>query len=160
MFGGGIKKDDEVRRLFEAGVEQINLGSIAVKQKETVLKWMNAYGSEKIILSADVKDEVVAIHGWQESSALNILDFIRGYAAEGLTHVVCTDISTDGTLKGPNITLYKKIMSAFPELRLIASGGVGQLNDLVAIGSSNVYGVIVGKAIYEGKISLEELSAL
>ncbi len=159
-FGGGIKKDDEVRRLFEAGVEQINLGSIAVKQKETVLKWMNAYGSEKIILSADVKDEVVAIHGWQESSALNILDFIRGYAAEGLTHVVCTDISTDGTLKGPNITLYKKIMSAFPELRLIASGGVGQLNDLVAIGSSNVYGVIVGKAIYEGKISLEELSAL
>jgi phosphoribosylformimino-5-aminoimidazole carboxamide ribotide isomerase len=159
-FGGGIKKDGEIKRLFETGIAQVNLGSIAVKQKGKVLEWIETYGSEKIILSADVKNEVIAIHGWQESSTLNVIDFIDDYVAEGLTHVVCTDISTDGTLQGPNITLYKKIMSGFSDLKLIASGGVGHINDLVALKNSNLFGAIVGKAIYEGKISLEELSGL
>lgn len=159
-FGGGIKKDEEIKRLFDTGIAQVNLGSIAVKQKAKVLEWAEVYGSEKIILSADVKNEVIAIHGWQESSTLNIIDFIEDYFSVGLRYVVCTDISTDGTLQGPNIGLYKKIISRFPDLKLIASGGVGKLDDLVALDNQNLFGAIVGKAIYEGKISLEELSAI
>lgn len=159
-FGGGIKTDQEIRQLFEANVSQVNLGSIAVKQREKVLEWIGIYGAEKIILSADVKNEMIAIHGWQETSSLHIVDFIDNYNKKGLMNVVCTDIGTDGTLQGPNVALYKKIMTSVPTVQLIASGGVGVLDDLINLKQSGVFGAIVGKAIYENKISLQQLADL
>lgn len=156
-FGGGVKTEDEVRRLFASGVAQINLGSIAVKNPGMVHAWIQEYGSDKIILSADVKDEQIAISGWLESSALSIVDFIGDYLKRGIRYVTCTDISTDGMLQGPNTGLYAKLMKAFPSIKLIASGGVSGMDDLVALKKINVDGVIVGKAIYEGKVKLEEL---
>lgn len=157
-FGGGIKTKADIQRLFELGVKQVNLGSIAVKQPQLVYDWMNEFTPSKIILSADVKEEQVAISGWQEDAAINLFDFIEQYSKQGLEYVVCTDIQTDGTLKGPNIDLYKKIQHRFPLLKLVASGGVGSLLDVQELNAIDVDGVIVGKAIYEGKIKLEELT--
>lgn len=157
-FGGGIKTDDELTRLFDAGVQQVNLGSIAVKKPDLVEAWINKYGAQKIILSADVKNELVAISGWLEDSTMNITGFISDYLKKGIEYVTCTDISTDGMLGGPNIALYSKLLKTFPGIRLIASGGVSGLKDLDELKKINVDGVIVGKAIYEGRITLEELS--
>ncbi|MBX2945610.1 MAG: 1-(5-phosphoribosyl)-5-[(5-phosphoribosylamino)methylideneamino]imidazole-4-carboxamide isomerase [Cyclobacteriaceae bacterium] len=156
-FGGGIKTKAEIRQLFEAGVNQVNLGSIAVKEPEKVSIWIDEFGAAKIILSADVRNEMIAVQGWTETSALSIWDFVSNYQRLGIQYVTCTDISTDGMLAGPNITLYKKLLSEFPTLKLIASGGVSSLADLKALKSIGVFGTIVGKAIYEGKISLQEL---
>lgn len=156
-FGGGIKKNEEIKRLLDLGVQQVNLGSVAVKDPESVYEWISDYGADKIILSADVKNELIAISGWQEGSSISIIDFITQYTAKKISHVTCTDISTDGTLKGPNVTLYKKLLSHFPNIRLVASGGVGSLDDIYALQKISVDGVIVGKAIYEGKIMLHEL---
>jgi phosphoribosylformimino-5-aminoimidazole carboxamide ribotide isomerase len=157
-FGGGIKTDDEIQKLFDLGVVQVNLGSIAVKDKTKVLGWIKKFGADKIILSADVKDETIAIHGWQEKSTLNIYDFVREYISYGLSYITCTDISTDGTLKGPNLKLYQQLLNEFPAIKLVASGGVGSMNDIHELKKIEVDGVIVGKAIYEGKVQLEELS--
>lgn len=159
-FGGGIKTDEEIGRLFDLGVAQVNLGSIAVKRPEQVILWSQKYGADKLILSADVKDEMIAIHGWQQNSDLNIDDFITSFRAYGFTYITCTDISTDGTLKGPNVNLYQRLMSTYESIKLVASGGVGSIEDVKALKATNTYGVIIGKAIYEGKIELKELTTL
>jgi phosphoribosylformimino-5-aminoimidazole carboxamide ribotide isomerase len=159
-FGGGIKTDSELQRIFDIGVQQVNLGSIAVKNRNKVIEWINRFGYDKIILSADVKNERITIHGWQETSAIDITEFATDYVNEGLRYVVCTDISTDGTLQGPNLGLYKKLMSSVPAIKLVASGGVGNLGDVLALQKVGVDGVIVGKAIYEGKIKLSELASI
>lgn len=156
-FGGGVKTDAEMERLFGSGVAQVNLGSIAVKDPDMVQGWIEKYGSDKIVLSADVKDEQIAISGWLETSAISISDFVDDYLKRGISYITCTDISTDGMLQGPNTSLYSKLMKAFPSIKLIASGGVSGMDDLAALDKINVDGVIVGKAIYEGRVRLEDL---
>lgn len=157
-FGGGIKTDEEVMQLFETGVNQINIGSMAVKNPIKIVEWINTFGAEKIILSADVKNEMIAISGWQEDSSIAITDFIKDYMKKGIEYVTCTDIRTDGMLTGPNIELYTKILLNFPQLNLIASGGVSGIEDLRELKQIGVDGVIVGKAIYEERIKLEDLT--
>lgn len=157
--GGGIKKEDELKRLFDFGVSQVNLGSIAVRNPDLVRSWIEIYG-ERIILSADVRDGYVAVSGWQEASSLTVDELIVGYKPAGLSFVTCTDISTDGTLAGPAIGLYERLVSAFPEMHIVASGGVGSIRDIERLATTGVYGVIVGKALYEGRITREELTAL
>lgn len=156
-FGGGVKTDAAIDRLFEYGVAQVNLGSIAVKDPDMVQGWIEKFGADKVILSADVKDEQIAISGWLESSSLSITEFIGDYLKRGIIYVTCTDISTDGMLQGPNTGLYSKLLKTFPAIKLIASGGVSGLDDLTALRKTGVDGVIVGKAIYEGRVKLEEL---
>lgn len=156
-FGGGISSDEMIKIPFECGARQVTLGSIAVKSKETVARWIKNYGAEKIIIGADVSNEKIQIHGWQEDSKLFVYDFINDYIEKGIQYVMCTDISKDGTLKGPSIELYKKIKEQFKNLKLIASGGVGSLKDVKVLAENNLEGAIIGKAIYEGKIKLEEL---
>jgi phosphoribosylformimino-5-aminoimidazole carboxamide ribotide isomerase len=156
-FGGGIKTEKEIQDLFAFGVRQVNLGSIAVKNAELVKEWIDRFGGEKIVLSADVKNEIVAIAGWLKSSTLSLNDFIRSYVKEGIQYVTCTDISTDGMLAGPNVELYQKTLVAFPGIKLIASGGVSNMEDLRKLRELKVDGAIVGKAIYEGRVTLQEL---
>lgn len=157
-FGGGIKTEQEIKQLFDSGVSQVNIGSLAVKNPTMVYQWIEQFGPDKIILSADVKNELIAISGWQENSNHNITDFIDSYKQKGLRYVTCTDIAVDGMLTGPNIELYKKLLSAFPDIKLIASGGVSSMKDLDALQAINVDGVIIGKAIYEGRVELNDLS--
>jgi phosphoribosylformimino-5-aminoimidazole carboxamide ribotide isomerase len=159
-FGGGIKTEEEVKALFSAGVNQINLGSIAVKKPDLVAGWICDFGADKIILSADVRDEMIAIGGWLESATLHIRDFVSDYLAKGISYVTCTDISTDGMLKGPNLELYRSLLKSFPSIHLIASGGVSSMHDLEELKKAGVHGVIVGKAIYEGRVQLKDLSAI
>jgi len=156
-FGGGIKTDEDIRIAFDAGAAQITGGSIAVKNPEIFKGWLKSYGSEKIILGADVKKEKIAINGWKEETSENLFDFIKGYQAEGAKYVICTDIDKDGVLQGPSIDLYKKIQEKFPEIQLVASGGVTTMKDVEELKEMNVFGAIIGKAIYEGRISLKEI---
>ena len=157
-FGGGIKTEEELSRLFEYGVAQVNIGSMAVTNPDTIAGWIKKFGTEKIILSADVKSEKIAMSGWQENSMISITDFLKDYIRKGIEYVTCTDISTDGMLVGPNIDLYKKILLTFPQLNLIASGGVSNMDDIYELKQIGVDGVIVGKAIYENRIRLDELA--
>jgi len=159
-FGGGIKTTEEIDRLVNMGVQQVNLGSIAVKDPDKITAWLEQFGHKRIILSADVKQEMISINGWQHDSTISIVTFLRDYIQRGIEHVTCTDISTDGMLSGPNIELYKKVLLSFPQLNLIASGGVSVMEDLYELQNIGVDGVIVGKAIYEGKITLEQLATL
>ena len=159
-FGGGIKTKSEIRQLLELGVKQVNLGSVAVKEPEKVSIWIDEFGADKIILSADVREERIAISGWTETSSLSIQDFIANYQTIGITYVTCTDISKDGMLAGPNVDLYTKLLKQFPSLNLIASGGVSSLDNLTQLKAAGLYGAIVGKAIYEGRIGLTELQTL
>ena len=159
-FGGGIKTTEEVERLLNLGVSQVNLGSIAVREPEKITDWIQQFGADSIILSADVKNEVISIDGWQQNSAINIVAFLRDYIQRGIKHVTCTDIGTDGMLTGPNVELYKKILLSFPQLHLIASGGVSSLDDLHELKLIGADGVIVGKAIYEGRIQLDDLKGI
>ncbi len=159
-FGGGVKTDAEVERLMNIGVSQINVGSVAVKEKDKVFGWIKKFGSGKIILSADVKNEEIAIHGWQSNSGLNLFDLVREYLDNGIEYVTCTDIQTDGMLKGPNTGLYKKLIQIFPTLKVVASGGVSSLDDLIQLKQSGVDGAIVGKAIYEQRIQITDLVTL
>ena len=159
-FGGGIKTHEEIARLLELGIYQVNLGSIAVREPGKITDWLTQFGADKIILSADVKNEIISIDGWQENSSINIVTFLKDFVQKGIEHVTCTDISTDGMLTGPNIELYKKILLTFPQLHLIASGGVSSLEDLQELKRIGVDGVIVGKAIYEGKISLNDFKEI
>jgi phosphoribosylformimino-5-aminoimidazole carboxamide ribotide isomerase len=156
-FGGGIKTAGEITNLLNSGVAQINLGSIAVKNPSLVMEWLSEFGPETIILSADVKDEVIQISGWIENSALRIDDFVQQFLPSGLKTVTCTDIATDGMLTGPNISLYKNLIANFPKTDWIASGGVSGSKDLIELKRTGVAGVIIGKAIYEGRITLNEL---
>ena len=159
-FGGGIKTESEIQQLLDLGVAQVNLGSIAVKQPALVYQWLKKFGSEKIILSADVKDEYVQISGWQEKTELSIQDLVTDFHHHGIEFVTCTDISTDGMLSGPNIALYKKLVHAFPRMNWIASGGVSSMKDLQDLRIIGLSSVIIGKAIYENKITLTELNQL
>lgn len=156
-FGGGIKSDNDVRIAFESGANQITGGSIAVKDKTLFLKWLNHYGDEKIILGADVKDEKIAVSGWQEKTSIALMDFLKEYAAEGVKYVICTDISKDGVLEGSSVDLYQNIRNELPEIKLIASGGVTSVQEIETLAQKGLYGVIIGKALYENKITLTDL---
>lgn len=157
-FGGGLKSDEDLRIAFESGAQMVTGGSIAVKDRETFLRWIETYGAEKIILGADAKDKKIAVSGWQEVSELPILDFIGSYTEKGIQKVISTDIARDGMLTGPSIDLYKEIMERFPKLELIASGGIASMEDIHELNEMGIPGVITGKAIYEGRIKLEEIS--
>lgn len=157
-FGGGIKADEDIKRVFNCGAAMATVGSMAAKQPLRFHQWLEQYGSEKILLGADVKEEKIAIHGWLEQTEINILDFLEQHIRKGLRQAFCTDISKDGLLEGPAIALYKKIIERFPQLQFIASGGVGTIDDLVQLKAIGCHGVIIGKAIYEGKISMSDLS--
>ena len=157
-FGGGVKSDEDIHLAFDCGATQITAGSIAVKSPDTVLRWISKYGTDKIILGADVRDEKIAISGWQEKSEVQIFDFLESYVNEGIQYVICTDIAKDGMLQGSSIQLYQKILLQFPHLKLIASGGVSTMHELHTLSEAGLYGAIVGKALYEGKMSLNELA--
>ncbi len=156
-FGGGLQSHEDVARVFEYGAKQITGGSIAVKNPEMFLEWIEKYGAEKIILGADAKDEMIAISGWEENSGLDIYDFLQKYISLGIKYTISTDVAKDGLLEGPSFGLYEKIQAKFKDLHLIASGGVSNMKDIVDLDGKGIYGVIVGKAIYEGKISLNEI---
>lgn len=158
-FGGGIKSDDDVRIAFENGAAQITGGSIAAQHPDVFLRWLQTYGAEKIILGADANNRKIATHGWMQESELDVVDFIADYARKGISYVVCTDIQKDGMLQGPSGELYREIIEK-TGVKLIASGGVSSVADLLALQQMGCDGAITGKAIYEGKISLKELAKL
>ena len=157
-FGGGLKKDKDLEIAFECGASMITGGSIAVKDPEVFESWIARYGADRIILGADVKDRKIAVSGWLEDTSLELLPFLEGYINKGITQVISTDISKDGMLSGPSIPLYKEMLEAFPQLVVIASGGVSSIADIEALEEVGVPAVIFGKAIYEGRIALKELS--
>jgi phosphoribosylformimino-5-aminoimidazole carboxamide ribotide isomerase len=156
-FGGGIKTDTSITSVFNAGASLATIGSLAIKQPEILFSWVKKYGAEKIMLGADVNGEKIAIGGWLETTDINVFDFLKINYYKGITNIFCTDISKDGLLQGPSIELYKKIIATIPELKLIASGGVASMNDLVELKKTGCGGAIVGKAIYEGRITIDEL---
>ena len=156
-FGGGIKSEDDLQKAFDAGAHMVTLGSIAVKEPERVLQWLQRFGTERIVLGADVRDGYVSINGWKEESAIALMPFLESYLSKGISHVLCTDISRDGMLAGPSTELYESIMQAFPQCQLIASGGVSSIDDIRALEAAHVPAAVFGKAIYEGRIDLQEL---
>ncbi|MCO6480565.1 MAG: 1-(5-phosphoribosyl)-5-[(5-phosphoribosylamino)methylideneamino]imidazole-4-carboxamide isomerase [Phaeodactylibacter sp.] len=156
-FGGGLKSDEDVRIAFESGARQVTGGTVAVKEPERFLGWLQQYGPERIILGADFKDGKIAVSGWQEQSELELFAFLEDYIQKGVQYSICTDISKDGRLEGTALELYKDIIARFPGLKLIASGGVTAIGEVEALREAGCYGAIIGKAIYEGKIRLEDL---
>ncbi|WDF62030.1 1-(5-phosphoribosyl)-5-[(5-phosphoribosylamino)methylideneamino]imidazole-4-carboxamide isomerase [Flavobacterium sp. KACC 22758] len=156
-FGGGLKSDDDLRIAFESGANQITGGSIAVKNREIFEKWISEYGSEKIILGADAKDEKIAVSGWLEESNEDLVPFIQDYQNKGIQYVICTDIAKDGMLQGPSFDLYSKILAEAKGVKLIASGGISTFDELPKLAELGCEGTIIGKAIYEGRISLKQL---
>ncbi len=158
-FGGGLKSDDDLRIAFECGAHQITGGSIAANNPDVFLAWLDKYGSEKIILGADCKDRKIATNGWLEASELDVVDFINDYESKGIQYVICTDIAKDGMLQGTSNALYTEIISK-SNVKLIASGGVSSMQDLELVNAIGCEGVILGKAIYEGNITLKELQKL
>lgn len=156
-FGGGIKTDGDIEKAFASGAAMVTVGSIAVTQPELFMGWLEKYGSERMILGADVRHGMISINGWKEDSSEELLPFLKKYVEAGVKNVLCTEISKDGTLTGPAIDLYKKVMDAYPQLHLIASGGVSSKEDILALDKAGIPAVVFGKAIYEGKINLKEL---
>ncbi|MBU6261855.1 MAG: 1-(5-phosphoribosyl)-5-[(5-phosphoribosylamino)methylideneamino]imidazole-4-carboxamide isomerase [Bacteroidetes bacterium] len=156
-FGGGIKTDEDVALVFERGATLATIGSIAVSNPALFLSWVDMYGADRFFLGADVKDNCIAVNGWMQTSSTNIETFIGDYLSKGITHIFCTDVSKDGRLEGPSTILYQSLIQAFPNLQLVASGGVSSLQDLEALDQIGCSGAIVGKAIYENRISLESL---
>jgi phosphoribosylformimino-5-aminoimidazole carboxamide ribotide isomerase len=156
-FGGGLKTTEDLRIAFESGAKMVTGGSIAVKNPSEFESWISKYGPEKIILGSDVKDRKIAVSGWTETSETDLFDFLAGYINKGITKTICTDISKDGMLEGPSLELYKEILNEFPDLYLIASGGVSSMSDIDALQQAGVPAVIFGKAIYEGRIGMEEI---
>ena len=157
-FGGGVQSDKAIETAFALGAHQVTGGSIAVKNPELFGSWVEKYG-EKIILGADAKNRKIAISGWEETTALDVIQFIKDFHAKGAQYVICTDVAKDGLLQGPSLELYQEIMAEIPGIHLIASGGVSGIEDLEALRKIGVYGAIVGKAFYEGRITLEQLSS-
>lgn len=157
-FGGGIKSDEDVRIAFESGASMVTGGSIAVKAPQVFERWLSVYGSSKLILGADARDGKVSTDGWLSDSDRSVVPFIRSYFEKGVRQVISTDISMDGTLEGPSLELYRSILEEVPEVYLIASGGVGSMSDVEDLDKIGLPAVIVGKAIYEGKIGFDELS--
>ncbi len=156
-FGGGIKTDSDIDKAFAAGASMVTIGSVAVTNPELMESWIAKYGAERLILGADVRNGKIAINGWKESSAVDLLPFIGQYVEKGITKVLCTDISKDGMLGGTAVALYKEVMQAFPSLHLIASGGVSCKEDIEELQREGIPAVVFGKAIYEGKINLKKL---
>ena len=156
-FGGGIKTDEDIDKAFAAGASMVTIGSIAVTNPDLFMGWLEQYGTDRMILGADVRHGKISINGWKEDSAEDLLPFLKKYVDAGVRNVLCTEISKDGTLAGPAIELYQEIMDAYPQLHLIASGGVSSLNDIIALNAAGIPAVVFGKAIYEGKINLNEL---
>lgn len=156
-FGGGIKTEKNAKSAFNAGARMLAIGSIAAKEPDLFFSWLSKYGSDKLILGADVKNEMIAISGWTETTELNIFDFLQSNILNGLQQAFCTDISKDGMLLGPSLELYKKIIEKHTELKLIASGGVSSIKDVYALHEIGCSGAIIGKAIYENHITLNEL---
>jgi len=156
-FGGGLKTDDDLRIAFECGANQITGGSIAVKNPDVFKSWLQKFGANKIILGADANNEKIAISGWQEESDKELIPFIQEYQNEGVSYVICTDISKDGMLQGPSFDLYAKILAESKAIKLIASGGISTFEELPKLAEIGCEGTIIGKAIYENKISLKQL---
>ena len=156
-FGGGLKSDADLHIAFNSGARMVTGGSIAVKNPETFYSWIEKFGGDKIILGADVKNEKVAVGGWLETTEVELLPFVSGYLLKGINKVICTDISKDGMLQGPAIELYKKMLQKEPEMYLIASGGVSSIADIEQLNEASIPAVITGKAIYEGRIKLNDL---
>ncbi len=157
-FGGGIQSEDDLRIVFEAGASQANVGSLAVNQPEVFESWLTKYGIDRLIFAADVRDMLLAAHAWKEVSTIHIFDWVDRFLKSGLQYLTCTDISKDGKLSGVNVDLYKSLLHRYPDLHLIASGGVHHIDDLFLLKDMSCHGVIVGKAIYENKIPIHELS--
>ena len=156
-FGGGIKTDDDIEKAFAAGASMVTVGSIAVTNPELFIGWLSTYGPERMILGADVRHGKISINGWKEDSEEDLLPFLKKYIDAGVRNVLCTEISKDGTLSGPAIDLYQKMMAAYPQLHLIASGGVSSIDDIKALDAAGIPAVVFGKAIYEGRIDLNQL---
>lgn len=156
-FGGGIKQESDLKIVFESGASMATIGSLAVKNPELFSSWLKIYGEDRFLLGADVKGEKIAIGGWLETTEETVFDFIASCLQKGVQQIFCTDISKDGKLEGPSIELYQKIIQQFPELHFIASGGVSSMQDIDALKMIGCSGVIVGKAIYEGRIKITEL---
>ena len=154
-FGGGVKNTETAKQAFDTGVRQITAGSIAVNNPEMVPEWLTLFGAEKIILGADVKAEEVYINGWKTNTGINLFDFLKQYDESGIKYVICTDISRDGLLQGSAVALYRKILKAFPNLKLIASGGVHSTEDIQLLENSGLEGAIIGKALLENKIKFK-----
>ena len=157
-FGGGLKSDEDVRIVFESGAHQVTIGTIAVKDPDLFWAWFEKYGAEKIILGADFKDQYIRVSGWTEQSQLELFPFLEDYTNKGIRYTICTDISKDGLLQGSAVNTYKLIKDSFPKLQLIASGGVSAISELDTLKEIQCYGAIIGKAIYEGRITLSALS--
>ena len=157
-FGGGVKTEKDVEQVLETGAKMITVGSMAVKSPSTLLKWIETYGAEHLILGADVRDGRISINGWMEDSEILLDDFLQYYTQAGIKNVLCTDISRDGMLQGPSTPLYRKIIETHPQCHLIASGGVSCIEDIIELNEAGIPAVVFGKAIYEGRIDLQELA--
>jgi len=157
-FGGGLKSDYDLQIAFDSGAKMVTGGSIAVKNPEIFQRWIDKFGGKSIILGADCRNNRIAVCGWTENTEEDIFTFIEKWRKQGISKVICTDIAKDGMMEGPNVELYRKIKEQDPEIHLIASGGIGCLNDIDRLEKEYISGVIIGKAIYEGKIELKELS--
>ena len=156
-FGGGIKTNEDLETAFSCGAQMVTVGSIAVTQPELFIAWLEKYGADRMILGADVRNGKISINGWKEDSTEDLLPFLKKYIDAGVKNVLCTEISKDGTLTGPAIALYQRVMEAYPELHLIASGGVSSIDDIRALDAAGIPAVVFGKAIYEGRIDLRKL---
>lgn len=158
-FGGGLQSPEDLKIAFDSGAQQVTGGSIAVKKPEVFKSWIETYGPERIILGADVKEEKIAISGWRVITDISLFDFLEEYLALGIKYVICTDIQKDGALQGPSLELYQRIIHHFPDVQLIASGGISQKSDIEALNQAGLKGAIIGKAIYEEKITFSDLSS-
>jgi phosphoribosylformimino-5-aminoimidazole carboxamide ribotide isomerase len=156
-FGGGVQSDDDLNVVFESGAKQVTGGSIAVKNPEMFQNWLSTYGGEKIILGADAKKEKVAVSGWEEGTQIWVYDFVEEYVEKGVKYTISTDVAKDGLLQGPSFDLYKNMQDKCPDLHIIASGGISGIGDVEKLAEMKIYGVIIGKAIYENRISLTDL---
>ena len=157
-FGGGIKSEEDLQKAFESGAKMVTLGSIAVTDRDFTCRCIERFGAEKIVLGADVRNGKVSINGWKEDSADDLMPFLKFYVDRGIKNVLCTEISKDGTLAGPAIELYKEIMAQFPDIHLIASGGVSSNEDIEALDKAGIPAVVFGKAFYEGRIDISKLN--
>ena len=159
-FGGGVQSDEMIQLAFDYGAKQVTGGSVAVKNPELFEGWLQSYGGEKIILGADARDEKIAISGWEEATEKSVYEFVGEYIKKGAKYTISTDVAKDGLLQGPSFDLYQNLQDQFPDLHIIASGGVATFDDIVKLNEMNIFGVIVGKAIYEGRVTLKQLAEL
>ncbi len=159
-FGGGVQSDDDLRVAFECGAKQITGGSVAIKDPDLMERWLSKHGSDKIILGADAKNEKIAVSGWEEGTDVWIYDFLEKWVDKGIKYVISTDVAKDGLLQGPSFDLYRNMQDQFPKLNIIASGGVSNMADIETLADMGLFGVIVGKAIYEGRVTLKDLQKI